>query len=291
MRYYSVIYEAIDDVKAAITGHAVAGDSEQIVGLAEVRDVFSSPKFGSVAGCMVVEGVVRRSNPIRVLRDNVVIFEGELESLRRFKDDVNEVAPARSAASACELQRHQGRRPDRVLRAQRAALPQGPARRNGRAGAARVEIYRLELEDWAPPLFSLDVSCSKGTYVRTLVEDIARAAGSCAHVAALRRYAAGPYSGGDMYTLEALEALAAQGQSSSPRSCCRWTARSRAAGGRAWGRGCRAPDAGAGRRYGRRRRCGLVRVYGAGRLHRRRRAQRGLGRLRTKRCSASSSHS
>ena len=74
-----------------------------------------------------------------------------------------------------------------------------------------IEIYRLELEDWAPPLFSLDVSCSKGTYVRTLVEDIARAAGSCAHVAALRRYAAGPYSGGDMHTLEALEALAAQG--------------------------------------------------------------------------------
>jgi translation initiation factor IF-2 len=64
---------------------------EQIVGVAEVREVFRSPKFGQVAGCLVVEGTVRRNNPIRVLRDNVVIFEGELESLRRFKDDVNEV--------------------------------------------------------------------------------------------------------------------------------------------------------------------------------------------------------
>lgn len=64
---------------------------EEIIGLAEVRDVFRSPKLGAIAGCMVTEGVVKRSNPIRVLRDNVVIYEGELESLRRYKDDVNEV--------------------------------------------------------------------------------------------------------------------------------------------------------------------------------------------------------
>ena len=91
VRYYSIIYEAIDDVKAAISGLLAPEIREQIVGLAEVREVFRSPKFGQVAGCMVADGYVRRSNPIRVLRDNVVIFEGELESLRRFKDDVNEV--------------------------------------------------------------------------------------------------------------------------------------------------------------------------------------------------------
>ena len=91
IRYYSIIYEAIDDVKAAISGLLAPEIRETIVGLAEVKDVFSSPKFGSVAGCIVTEGYVKRANPIRVLRDNVVIFEGELESLRRFKDDVNEV--------------------------------------------------------------------------------------------------------------------------------------------------------------------------------------------------------
>jgi translation initiation factor IF-2 len=91
VRYYSIIYEAIDDVKAAITGMLSPEIREQIVGLAEVREVFRSPKFGQVAGCMVVDGFVKRSNPIRVLRDNVVIYEGELESLRRYKDDVNEV--------------------------------------------------------------------------------------------------------------------------------------------------------------------------------------------------------
>jgi translation initiation factor IF-2 len=91
VRYYSIIYEAIDDVKAAISGLMAPEIREQIVGLAEVKDVFKSPKFGDVAGCMVTEGYVKRSNPIRVLRDNVVIYEGELESLRRFKDDVNEV--------------------------------------------------------------------------------------------------------------------------------------------------------------------------------------------------------
>ena len=91
IRYYSIIYEAIDDIKAAASGLLAPEVREQIVGLAEVREVFRSPKFGNVAGCMVVDGYVRRSNPIRVLRNNVVIFEGALESLRRFKDDVNEV--------------------------------------------------------------------------------------------------------------------------------------------------------------------------------------------------------
>jgi len=91
VRYYSIIYEAIDDVKAALSGLLAPEIREQIVGLAEVKDVFSSPKFGDIAGCIVTEGFVKRSNPIRVLRENVVIYEGELESLRRFKDDVNEV--------------------------------------------------------------------------------------------------------------------------------------------------------------------------------------------------------
>ncbi len=91
IRYYSIIYEAIDDVKAAVTGMLSPEIKEQIVGLAEVREVFRSPKLGNIAGCMVIDGYVRRSNPLRVLRDNVVIYEGELESLRRFKDDVNEV--------------------------------------------------------------------------------------------------------------------------------------------------------------------------------------------------------
>ncbi|MGD8593615.1 MAG: translation initiation factor IF-2 [Gammaproteobacteria bacterium] len=91
LHYYSVIYDAIDEVKQALTGMLAPEYKEQIIGLAEVRDVFRSPKIGAVAGCMVVEGVVKRNNPIRVLRDNVVIYEGELESLRRFKDDVQEV--------------------------------------------------------------------------------------------------------------------------------------------------------------------------------------------------------
>ena len=91
VRYYSIIYEAIDDVKAAVIGLLPPEIREQIVGLAEVREVFPSPKLGDIAGSMVADGYVRRSSPIRVLRDNVVIYEGELESLRRFKDDVNEV--------------------------------------------------------------------------------------------------------------------------------------------------------------------------------------------------------
>ena len=91
LRYYSVIYNLIDEVKAAMSGMLAPEYKQQIIGLAEVRDVFKSPKFGAVAGCMVTEGNIKRHNPIRVLRDNVVIYEGELESLRRFKDDVNEV--------------------------------------------------------------------------------------------------------------------------------------------------------------------------------------------------------
>ncbi|MEK6573099.1 MAG: EF-Tu/IF-2/RF-3 family GTPase, partial [Chloroflexota bacterium] len=91
LRYYSIIYELIDDVKKAIVGMLAPEIREQIVGLAEVKEVFRSPKFGDIAGCLVTSGVVRRNNPIRVLRDNVVIFEGQLESLRRFKDDVSEV--------------------------------------------------------------------------------------------------------------------------------------------------------------------------------------------------------
>jgi translation initiation factor IF-2 len=91
VRYYSIIYEAIDDVKQMMSGMLQPEIKESIVGVAQVREVFRSSKFGVVAGCLVTEGAVRRNNPIRVLRDSVVIFEGALESLRRFKDDVNEV--------------------------------------------------------------------------------------------------------------------------------------------------------------------------------------------------------
>jgi translation initiation factor IF-2 len=91
IRYFSIIYEAIDDIKQRMSGLLAPEIREQIVGTAQVRDVFRSSKFGVVAGCLVIEGSVKRNNPIRVLRDNVVIFEGALESLRRFKDDVGEV--------------------------------------------------------------------------------------------------------------------------------------------------------------------------------------------------------
>ncbi|TVQ87701.1 MAG: translation initiation factor IF-2 [Chromatiaceae bacterium] len=91
LRYYSVIYELIDDVKQAISGLLSPVVTEEIIGLAEVRDVFRSSKFGAIAGCIVMDGVVRRNSPIRVLRNNVVVFEGALESLRRFKDDVSDV--------------------------------------------------------------------------------------------------------------------------------------------------------------------------------------------------------
>ncbi len=91
LQYYSVIYDIVDQVKNALIGMLEPQFREEIVGIAEVRDVFRSPKIGAIAGCMVVEGVIKRNNPIRVLRDNIVIYEGTLESLRRFKDDVVEV--------------------------------------------------------------------------------------------------------------------------------------------------------------------------------------------------------
>jgi len=91
VRYYSIIYQALDEVKNAITGLMAPKVKEEVVGMAQVRDVFRSSKMGAVAGCLVMEGSVRRNCPIRVLRNNVVVFEGELESLRRFKDDVSEV--------------------------------------------------------------------------------------------------------------------------------------------------------------------------------------------------------
>ncbi|MGB0867741.1 MAG: translation initiation factor IF-2, partial [Granulosicoccaceae bacterium] len=91
LHYYSVIYDAIDMVRKVGSGLLAPEVTESIIGMAEVKDVFRSPKFGQAAGCSVVDGVVRKSAPIRVLRDNIVVFEGELESLRRFKDDVNEV--------------------------------------------------------------------------------------------------------------------------------------------------------------------------------------------------------
>ena len=91
LRYYSVIYDIIDDIKKAMSGLLEPELREEIVGVAEVRDVFRSSKFGAVAGCKVLEGTVHRNKPIRVLRDDIVVFQGELESLRRFKDDVNEV--------------------------------------------------------------------------------------------------------------------------------------------------------------------------------------------------------
>ncbi|EIJ0985045.1 TPA: translation initiation factor IF-2 [Vibrio vulnificus] len=91
LRYYSIIYQLIDEVKQAMSGMLAPEFKQEIIGLAEVRDVFKSPKLGAIAGCMVTEGLIKRNAPIRVLRDNVVIYEGELESLRRFKDDVAEV--------------------------------------------------------------------------------------------------------------------------------------------------------------------------------------------------------
>jgi translation initiation factor IF-2 len=92
VQYFSIIYDLLDTVTKAMTGMLEPVFKDEIIGLARVDDVFRSPKFGDIAGCLVLEGVVKRSNPIRVLRDNVVIYEGELESLRRFKDDVSEVS-------------------------------------------------------------------------------------------------------------------------------------------------------------------------------------------------------
>jgi translation initiation factor IF-2 len=103
VEYFSIIYEALDYVKKALTGMLGTETREQIIGTAEVRDVFRSSKFGAVAGCVVSEGVVKRNRPIRVLRDNVVIFEGELESLRRFKDQVDEVKSGTECGIAVKL--------------------------------------------------------------------------------------------------------------------------------------------------------------------------------------------
>ena len=100
LHYYSVIYDLIDDVKSAMSGMLKAEVQQRIIGLADVREVFRHPKFGFIAGCMVTEGTVKRSAPIRVLRDNVVIYEGELDSLRRFKDDVKEV-PSGNECGIC----------------------------------------------------------------------------------------------------------------------------------------------------------------------------------------------
>ncbi|AFP84888.1 translation initiation factor IF-2 [secondary endosymbiont of Ctenarytaina eucalypti] len=91
LRYYSVIYHLLDEVKQAMSGMLSPEYKQEIIGLAEVRNVFRSPKFGDIAGCMVTEGIVKRHNKIRILRENIVIYEGELESLRRFKEDVNDV--------------------------------------------------------------------------------------------------------------------------------------------------------------------------------------------------------
>ncbi|BGI50984.1 MAG: translation initiation factor IF-2 [Arsenophonus endosymbiont of Ceratovacuna japonica] len=91
LRYYSIIYNIINEMKQIINGMLLNEYKQQIIGLAEVRNIFKSPKFGTIAGCIVIEGIIKRNNPIRILRDNVVIYEGKLESLRRFKDDVNEV--------------------------------------------------------------------------------------------------------------------------------------------------------------------------------------------------------
>lgn len=91
LRYYSVIYDLIDEVKSAMTGLLSPEYKQNIIGLAEVRNTFKSPKFGLIAGCMVINGVIKKNNPVRLLRDNIVVYEGELESLRRFKEDVNEI--------------------------------------------------------------------------------------------------------------------------------------------------------------------------------------------------------
>ena len=91
IRYYNIIYEALDDVKAALSGMLTPEKKESVLGMVEVRQVFKISKVGTVAGCMVLDGLARRSAKVRVLRDNVVIHDGELDSLKRFKDDAREV--------------------------------------------------------------------------------------------------------------------------------------------------------------------------------------------------------
>ena len=122
LRYFSIIYDVIDQVKQVASGMLGVEIREEIIGTAEVRDVFRSSKFGAVAGCMVIEGVVKRNKPIRVLRDNAVIFEGELESLRRFKENVDEVRNGTECGIGVKAYNDvQAGRPDRVLRAHRSA--------------------------------------------------------------------------------------------------------------------------------------------------------------------------
>jgi translation initiation factor IF-2 len=91
IRYYNIIYDAVDDLKAAMSGMLTPDKKEEILGTAEIREVFKVSKIGSIAGCMVTSGLVRRSARLRLLRENVVVFTGELESLKRFKDDAREV--------------------------------------------------------------------------------------------------------------------------------------------------------------------------------------------------------
>jgi translation initiation factor IF-2 len=91
IRYYNIIYDAVDQVKAALTGMLSPEQREQVLGLVEIRQVFRVSKIGTIAGCMVLDGLVKRTASARLLRDNVVIWTGELESLKRFKDDVREV--------------------------------------------------------------------------------------------------------------------------------------------------------------------------------------------------------
>ena len=143
VRYYSIIYEAIDDVKQKMSGLLAPEIKEQIVGVAQVREVFRSSKFGVVAGCLVTEGAVRRNNPIRVLRDNVVIFEGALESLRRFKDDVNEVrAGTECGIGVKNYQDVRVGRSDRVLLARRS-VAHDPV--SGRARMPHAQSHRQDV--------------------------------------------------------------------------------------------------------------------------------------------------
>ena len=117
LRYYSVIYELLDDIKAVLEGMLAPEVREEIVGLAQVREVFRSPRFGQVAGCMVVDGTVTRNKSIRVLRDNIVVFEGELESLRRFKDGrAGSAQRSRVRHRRAQLQRCACGRQDRSVR-------------------------------------------------------------------------------------------------------------------------------------------------------------------------------
>ena len=116
IRYYSIIYNVIDDVKASCRACSLPTLRERFLGNASIREVFNITKVGKVAGCMVTEGAVRRGAKVRLLRDNVVIHEGTLKTLKRFKDEVREVQRATNAAWPSRITGHPGRRSDRVLR-------------------------------------------------------------------------------------------------------------------------------------------------------------------------------